>query len=104
MARTRSGYAQTPKGLSARSAGNFLKHYEQSLQINADPAEVRFPRVFTEREIATILHGLRMIQCEGRIEGCAAGMCEHFEDYDELSNEEIDSLCEKINFPGESSL
>lgn len=47
-------------------------------------------------ELATILHGLRLIQCEGRIEGCAAGDCPHFEDTDSLTNEQIDLLSERI--------
>lgn len=54
-------------------------------------------RIKNARELATILHGLRMIQCEGRIEGCAAGDCEHFEDVPALTNEEIDALCERLN-------
>jgi hypothetical protein len=49
------------------------------------------------REIATILHALRVLQCEGRIEDCAAGLCEHFENDQQLSNEEIDDLAERIN-------
>lgn len=49
------------------------------------------------KELATVLHGLRLIQCEGRIEGCNAGMCPHFEDSTQLTNEEIDELCERIN-------
>lgn len=49
------------------------------------------------RELATVLHGLRMIQCEGRIEGCAAGDCEHFTDAMQLTNWEIDDLCERLN-------
>lgn len=38
-----------------------------------------------------------MIQAEGRIEGCAAGACDHFEDVEPLTNAEIDELCESIN-------
>ena len=49
------------------------------------------------RELATILHGLRMIQCAGRMEGCAAADCEHFDDVPALSDEEIDALCERLN-------
>lgn len=66
----------------------------------AEPkAEERSPlEVFNDREIATILHGLRMIQCEGRIEGCAAGDCEHFDDVEALTTEEIDALCERLNY------
>jgi hypothetical protein len=49
------------------------------------------------RDLATILHALRVLQCEGRIEGCAAGDCDHFTEDEELSLEEIDDLCERIN-------
>jgi len=52
----------------------------------------------TSSELATILHGLRMIQCEGRLEGCAAGDCEHFDDAPALTNESIDELCMRLNF------
>ena len=55
---------------------------------------------FTDSEIATILHGLRMIQCEGRLEGCAAGDCDHFDEAPALTNEQIDDLCERINLDG----
>lgn len=51
----------------------------------------------TSRELATILHGLRTIQAEGRIEGCAAGMCQHFDDSLALTNKQIDGLCERLN-------
>lgn len=50
-------------------------------------------------EIATILHGLRMIQLNARIEGCAAGDCDHFEHVPALTDEQIDALCERINNP-----
>lgn len=58
---------------------------------------VRTERILTDSELATILHALRVLQCEGRIEGCAAGLCEHFADADELSISEIDELCESLN-------
>lgn len=51
----------------------------------------------TERQLATILHGLRTIQADGRIEGCAAASCDHFEDVSQLTNTEIDTLCEALN-------
>lgn len=56
------------------------------------------PMALDTHELATVLHGLRMIQCEGRIEGCNAGDCEHFEDCEALDNDEIDELCERLNF------
>lgn len=55
------------------------------------------PFYLNPRELATVLHGLRLIQCDGRIEGCAAGDCEHFADASALSNRAIDRLCERLN-------
>lgn len=52
--------------------------------------------ILNKRDIATILHGLRMIQCEGRLEGCAAGDCTHFDEDEPLSNEEIDALIDVL--------
>lgn len=52
----------------------------------------------TTRELATVLHALRITQCEGRIEGCAAGDCDHFADYKPLTNKQIDKLCDRINY------
>lgn len=59
--------------------------------------EVNSDSRFTDAEVATILHGLRIIQCESRIEGCNAGDCDHFEEVPSLINTEIDELCERIN-------
>lgn len=54
-------------------------------------------RDFTDSEVSTILHGLRTLQAEGRIEGCAAGDCDHFDNAEELTHAQIDDLCERIN-------
>lgn len=54
----------------------------------------------TDSELATVLHALRIVQCDGRIEGCNAGNCEHFDDARILTNREIDALCERLNFGG----
>lgn len=51
----------------------------------------------TDRELATILHALRVLQCGGRFEGCAAGICQHFVDAEALNDQEIDELCERMN-------
>jgi hypothetical protein len=53
---------------------------------------------FTPSEVATILHGLRLIQeqCDGAGD-CTAGICEHFQDDEDLTIAEIDALCERIN-------
>lgn len=53
-------------------------------------------RAFTDSELAMVLHGLRMVQCEGRVEGCAAGDCEHFDECEELNSGQIDELCETL--------
>jgi hypothetical protein len=60
--------------------------------------DVQLQRTLTPQECATVLHGLRLIQCQGRIEGCAAGDCEHFDDYEPLTDPQIDELCEAFNF------
>ena len=53
---------------------------------------------FTGNEIATILHGLRMIQENANGHGdCMATCCDHFDGFDELNDAEIDALCERIN-------
>lgn len=71
--------------------------YDKALPDGQLP-ELRLTRQLTHEECATVLHGLRLIQCEGRIEGCAAGDCEHFEDGTQpLTNDQIDTLAEAIN-------
>ena len=67
------------------------------VQVQATSSGIRTKRILTDSELATILHALRVLQCAGRIEGCAAGLCEHFEDAEELNNAEIDELCESLN-------
>lgn len=57
---------------------------------------LRTQRILTDSELATVLHALRVLQCNGRIEGCAAGLCDHFEDAVELNDAEIDELCESL--------
>lgn len=53
--------------------------------------------VFNDRELATVLHGLRMIQeaADGP-KDCTAGMCDHFDEAEALTNDEIDVLCERL--------
>jgi hypothetical protein len=53
-------------------------------------------RKLTDAEIATILHGLRMIQKDGPIN--EAGSCDHFEEVEILTDREIDQLAASINF------
>ncbi len=54
-------------------------------------------KILTSREVATILHGLRIVQSGGRPEGCAVGNCKHFIELSPLNHREIDELCEKIS-------
>jgi len=56
-------------------------------------------RKLTDRDLATILHGLRLVQeLAGDSSGdCHQGTCEHFDAADPLTAEEIDTLCETIN-------
>lgn len=55
-------------------------------------------RTLNDSEIATILHGLRMIQenANGHAD-CLAGCCDHFDEADELNDTQIDILCEDLN-------
>lgn len=49
---------------------------------------------FTERELTTILYGLRQVQQE-EAEFVAGAV--HFIDIDPLNDDEIDDLCERLN-------
>lgn len=56
------------------------------------------PIVLDDRAVATILHGLRMIQERANGYGdCMAGCCDHFDEADEMNDAEIDALCEALN-------
>jgi hypothetical protein len=55
----------------------------------------------SESELATILHGLRLIQENANGPGdCVGGVCEHFVDDSALTDTQIDSLCERLNADG----
>lgn len=68
-------------------------------------------KVFNDRELATVLHGLRIIQelrspveagCEdaerrGETGSESLNSCDHFSDCHVLTDEEIDWLCERLN-------
>ena len=51
-----------------------------------------------EREIAQVLAALRNWQVDALNEDLADTFAGHFEDHEPLSDEEIDDLCERINF------
>lgn len=70
---------------------------------NVDAHEIDIP-VFTAREQASILHGLRMFQEQtedpAHAEGCmmaGSDACDHFTDCSPLTVDEVDGLCERIN-------
>lgn len=83
----------------------------------AQDSAAPLPPHFTDRELATVLHALRMLQEyrenrePGMLLGCfheesrrvvpheawATNSCDHFEDCEPLTVEEIDTLCESIN-------
>ena len=51
----------------------------------------------SSRELATILHALRMIQEHANGPGdCLVGVCEHFDENDELTDAETDALYNKL--------
>jgi hypothetical protein len=52
-------------------------------------------RILNDREVATILHALRLFQ-DDRHKGDCEG-CDHFAEVKPLANDEIDALCESIN-------
>jgi hypothetical protein len=59
---------------------------------------IALPHV-SEAELATILHGLRVIQESKNTPGeCVAGGCDHFADVIEITDLQIDNLCERLNF------
>ena len=50
------------------------------------------------REIAQLLAALRNWQVDGLNEDLAEAFAGHFEDHQPLSDDEIDALCERLNF------
>jgi len=54
----------------------------------------------SDREIAQLLAALRNWQTDSLNEDLADAFAGHFEDHAPLSDEEIDGLCERLNFGG----
>jgi predicted transcriptional regulator len=52
----------------------------------------------SDREIAIILASLRNWQIDALNEDLAEAFAGHFEDHEPLTDDEIDELCERINF------
>ena len=53
------------------------------------------------RDIAQLLAALRNWQTDSLNEDLADAFAGHFEDHAPLSDDEIDGLCERLNFAGE---
>ena len=52
----------------------------------------------TDREVAVLLAALRNWQTDSLNEDLADAFAGHFEDQEPLDDEEIDALCERLNF------
>ena len=55
----------------------------------------------SDRDIAQLLAALRNWQTDSLNEDLADAFAGHFEDHEPLSDDEIDALCERLNFGGE---
>ena len=55
----------------------------------------------SDRDVAQILAALRNWQVDGLNEDLAEAFSGHFEDHEALTDDEIDELCERLNFGGE---
>jgi hypothetical protein len=58
----------------------------------------------TDREVATLLAALRNWQTDSLNEDLAEAFSGHFEEHEPLSDEEIDALCQRLNFAGEGQV
>ena len=55
----------------------------------------------SDRDIAQLLAALRNWQTDSLNEDLVDAFAGHFEDHAPLSDDEIDALCERLNFAGE---
>ena len=55
----------------------------------------------SEREVANVLAALRNWQTDSLNEELADAFAGHFEDHEPLGDDEIDALCERLNFADE---
>jgi hypothetical protein len=53
------------------------------------------------RDVAQLLAALRNWQTDSLNEDLAESFAGHFEDHEPLTDDEIDGLCERLNFSGE---
>ncbi|HLF75979.1 MAG TPA: hypothetical protein VJB57_00675 [Dehalococcoidia bacterium] len=55
----------------------------------------------SDRDVAQLLAALRNWQTDSLNEDLADAFAGHFEDHEPLSDDEIEALCERLNFAGE---
>jgi len=55
----------------------------------------------SDRELALVLAALRNWEMDALNEDLVDTFSGHFEDYEPLSDDEIDELCQRLNFGGE---
>ncbi len=55
----------------------------------------------SQRDIAQLLAALRNWQTDSLNEDLVDAFAGHFEDHEPLTDDEIDDLCERLNFGGE---
>jgi hypothetical protein len=55
----------------------------------------------SQREVAHLLAALRNWQVNSLNEDLVDGFATHFEDHEPLGDDEIDALCDRLNFAGE---
>jgi predicted transcriptional regulator len=58
----------------------------------------------SHRDIAQLLAALRNWQTDALNEDLADAFAGHFEDHAALDDDEIDALCERLNFAGEQTV
>ena len=58
----------------------------------------------SDRELAQMLAALRNWQIDALNEDLVEAFSGHFEDHEPLTDEEIDALCERLNFAGEGQV
>jgi predicted transcriptional regulator len=58
----------------------------------------------SQREVAQLLAALRNWQTDSLNEDLADAFAGHFEDHEPLGDDEIDALCERLNFAGEQTV
>ena len=58
----------------------------------------------SDREIAQLLAALRNWQTDALNEDLVEALAGHFEDHAPLDDDEIDALCERLNFAGDQTV